>query len=302
MVWGNMHKKRVVSLHGYLTGLLIVFFLVYCGMRIFHGLSRIRYIAHKDRIQVLVYDGKAATVTSFDMRDGVDYQILFDAKTSVTVPGGYKQYEVENIGKLSYLEKDPLLILRTFSSAISSMVDVIVYPSRDVSFSSQRFSVITSLIRFSQNSNLNFLERMYLAIILSGHRDKPIEIKDVDSRNEKGIFDEKHFAKTYRGYLYHTSLRDENKAVIATYNTSHLAADRVSRILEGEGIRVVDISQNNKKDDESFCQITLSEHRQGMEVTKNFLQNTFGCIIEPTSTIDEALILNIGEQMEKKWE
>lgn len=261
----------------------------------------------RDRINVVFY-GKETVLLSLGLADNVNYIISFDNEDRVSVPGGYGRYRVGALGKLADLERDPELLSRTFSSMISAYVDYYVYqPNKDVfegedledtPFTSRLF--VQRLFSSSDKTNAGIVDRMYLAYVLSKYRSQDfVSLRGMSQINDEKETDysEKRFLKKYKGFFYHKSLRDEAKEVKLLYTTSYNAAEVVSRVIEGEGIRVVDLSEVATSAQQ--CKVTYSSF--GESKTARYLSRRFGCDLVTGETEGSDIIVSLGEELTEVW-
>jgi hypothetical protein len=249
---------------------------------------------------------------SFGLTDNVNYIVSFDHNDKVSVPGGYGRYRVGALGKLAQIEKDPGLIARTFSSMASTYVDYYVFPKDSEVYEDPKVEdqdepvfVASKLSRqlFSRGfaSNAHVLDRIYLAYTLSKYRSQDfVPLHGLAQKSEGGgtDFSEKRFLKKYKGFFYHQSLRDEGKEVKIVYASSYGAAAALSRVIEGQGIRVVDLSQEDTADRES-CQVVYSSF--GTSKTAWYLGKRFGCQLIKGETEGADIILVLGTQLTEIW-
>jgi hypothetical protein len=115
--------------------------------------------------------------------------------------------------------------------------------------------------------------------------------------NEKD-FDRKQFFKNYQGLFYKKTYRQENLTVQIFYTKKYNVADLISQILEGEGIRVVDIS-NKESDLKKGCRVYYSSKNKSQTVLD--IGRFFDCFLEKKETPISDIIIILGS-LEKNWE
>lgn len=234
-----------------------------------------------DRFQIVVY-GSDSRVYSIDTHGDSHYIIHFAPDEKIGVPGGYGFYRVGALGKLVSLEKDPNILAKAFSVASSTFVTHSFYPpdgelyyggqvSRDVGM-----PTATELLR--NPSNANIFDRLYLFLhFLRVKKNDYLLLRsrgDSQDKNGARVFVPENFSKETEGFLYNPAYRRERQTVQIIYTKSYNTARTIASILEGGGIRVVDISQD--EGDNSKCRISGGEKTETGRVLSRF----FGCPLE----------------------
>jgi len=129
-----------------------------------------------------------------------------------------------------------------------------------------------------------------------------IHIKTVKT-GESLLLSDETFAQQYLGYFYHKSLRSENKTVQILYQKKFGAAKNMSRIIDGEGIRVVDIDVSSKlqiPSSKSSC--IVMENKEGRySTTARELADFFHCILKVGKGRVSDIVIELGSA-EKEWE
>jgi len=261
-----------------------------------------------DRVNV-VYYGKDVELISFGIKDDVNYIVSFSHNDNVSVPGGYGRYNVGALGKLAQIEKDQPLIGRTFSSMISAHVDYYVMPKKpdvydgegtdDPMFEPRQ--LISQLFSSSYATNAHFFDKLYLSYLLSKHRQKdfaPLRSISEITVGKEANFSERRFLKKYKGFFYHQSLREEGKQVKVLYD-SYSSAVTLSRVIEGQGIRIADLSESDDSRLVMGCRVTYAD--DGSSKTLHYLQRTFGCAREKAHVEGADMILTIGAGVAERW-
>jgi len=281
--------------------LLLALFLGYFFIK---SINNSLFFNRRDRINFIIY-GQQATFYSLGLEDKVNYLISFPADVKIKIPGGYRYYRVGALGKLVSLEKKPEIFRKAFSLATSSFLDYYFYPSNNSriyfndkdsagggNFSWQLF--------LSSPSNANFFDRLFLWIQMVSKKSQHFVIIKPDTNLIKGdrVFSEEDFAKTYLGYFYDKAYRIEKHNVQITYTKSYITAKAVSDLIEGNGIRVVDIAQ--KSENPGNCRVIEDKAGIFSRTAKN-LAKFFDCNLEKGKTELSDIILILGKK-EGEWE
>lgn len=263
------------------------------------------FFVKEDRINVLFYSSEPIYY-SFEKGGEVHYLTTFNADSRAAVPGGYGVYRIGALGKLATLEKNPELLQKTFSRITGSMIDFTFYPKSEIVYygSNEKVRIPSLSQLFLYESNANFFDRLYLYMQYFGKHltdFEEIQIKKIQS-GDSVLLSDTTFARQYLGYFYHKSLRAENKTVQILYTNSYSAAKNMSRIIDGEGIRVVDIdmNQNSKIENQNGC-VVMENTEQAFSLTSEEIAHFFKCIlIKGKGRVSDIVIEMKGG--EKEWE
>ncbi|HLL60578.1 MAG TPA: hypothetical protein VK338_02585 [Candidatus Nitrosocosmicus sp.] len=262
---------------------------IFFGLLFLHQLRNSLFFSKRDRLNIIIYD-RSPTFYSYGMVDKVHYRGVFDSEMTVLIPGGYGKYKIKSLGELARLEKNPKLVSKAFSSLTSTSIDYYFYPK---SFKSvhAKFTLLTYA------SNANFLDRVFISLISFNKKTNDFSLINFNtfSYTKKNTIEE-HFFKKYQGYFYQKNLREENKNIQIVYN-NHSSISTISRILEGEGIRVVDLSYSENIN--KGCKIIRNKKS---EYTEKYLNLHFNCIISTGDTGGQDMIVELGSEVEKEWE
>jgi len=269
------------------------------------------FFVKEDRINILFY---SASPIYFSLEKGggdVHYATTFNADSRAAVAGGYGIYRIGALGKLATLEKNPSLLEKTFSRITGSMIDYYFYPPGETiyygSAETFRFPFFSEI--FFGSSNAGFVDRMYIYLQFVGKHTtdfEEIKIKKITEGNSI-LLSDATFASQYLGYFYHKLLRAENKTVQILYVDSYAAAKNMSRIIDGEGIRVVDIdtegSSNQTPSDTLKKQpCIIMENIQGeFSQTARELSNFFSCRLSAGKGRVSDIVIKMG-QAQGEWE
>lgn len=272
------------------TWVAIIVFLYW----LLHNLFASVFLRNNDKINV-VFFGDTTRYYSIDKK-GLDYYLTFPANARVLVPGGYGYYRAGALSKLASLEKNPDLIRKTFSSATSSMVDLYFYPPESRIFyeQSDRSGLNPSLYAvFFNPGNANFIDRFFIFWSLVGRgKNSYKEIKVTDNY----VHDD--FMEDHMGVFYKRSYRQSKLNVQIIYPSSYNTAHLISGILDGEGIRVVDLTMSGD-DPMNKCSI-LGSRENINSVVVDGMKKFFNCRVEVGETTVSDIILKLGT-LEKDW-
>ncbi|NTU73368.1 hypothetical protein HGB07_04335 [Candidatus Roizmanbacteria bacterium] len=105
------------------------------------------------------------------------------------------------------------------------------------------------------------------------------------------------FAKTIQGNFYQKMLRNEMKNVQLRYRESYEGANIISRILEGSGIRVSDISE----DDQDIKNCIIQEEGTVFSQTARAMSDFFHCPLRHGQSDVYDILFYIGN-LDSKWE
>lgn len=243
---------------------------------------------------------------SLGLSDGTHYFFYYLSDWNVQVPGCYGEYRIGALGKLAALEKEKDLYRKTFAHTTSSFVDYYFYDSEadsNVYFGTDRPQQSLPSIQeiLLSHSNASFLNRIYISLFFLKVPEKTIQHlnSEIIERNKSAdlrfLYDV--FAKQYRGFFYKKVLRNENKTVQIVYKHSYATAEGLSRIIEGEGIRVSDVTQGEP--DINQCRVLYAN--KSISESAQVLSNYFDCPLKEGDTDIYDIILVLGSK-EKEWE
>lgn len=279
--------------------LLVLLFLIILG----NNFRKSLFFRKTDRINLVVYD-KYPVFYSLGMKDKTNYKIIFYPDLKVTVPGGYNQYRVGALGKLVNLEKKPDIFKKAFSYATFSFVDYYFYPTSHEIYYGQKKDILISsswsrILFFKSNADL--FDRLFLLLNCYLKRSSDfneLELVEVTDSNKDKILVTDDTLKSLLGYFYRLPYREEKFNIQLIYSTSYSTANLVAQIIEGSGIRVVDISQK-EQDVKRHCEI-VTQINQSTQTIKD-LKNFFHCqlIVDKTEMSD--IVLKLGN-LERDWE
>ncbi len=284
-----MRKKRLGRQN---TKRIVRIVLVVCVFLVLISLIRIIrtsiFFQKRDHINIISY-GAQTSFFSFGLVDNTNYGVSFLPDTKVDVPGGYGVYRIGALGKLVSLEKKPDILLKTFSTATGSLVDFYIMPdSAEIYYGAGEVKPMLPNIQtiLFGNSNMNMFERVYLSWLIlrrGGNAINSIAYTDA-------------FASDYQGYFFDTVYRNERLNVQILYKDSYETALALSKPIEGEGIRVGDITA--KQDIVKQC--IIEENREEFSNTARALAAFFSCKLKTGKTGGYDILFWLGER-ERDW-
>ncbi len=283
---------------------VFILILIFIGLYfIYKNVTSSVFLKGRDKINVIFY-GENIRFFSLD-RKNINYLLSFPNSVKVIVPGGYGEYKVGAIGKLAGLEKNPEIIRKTFSAATATLVDLYFYPKKTTIYhqDSQNNSNEIPTIKeiFLTNSNANFIDRLLLSIYFfttSSQGDyQIIDLKPFELGDNNAVFDYNGFYKKFQGSFFQKTYRNYDINVQIVYTKSYKTALLLSQMIEGEGIRVVDLSIQNK-----FIPGCLLITNKKISTTKTYqrLADFFKCSLKIGETTVSDIILQLGD-LEKEW-
>lgn len=240
----------------------------------------------KDRINVLIYDERP-WVFSLDMRSSIQTQVNFSADKKVIVPGGYGEYRIGALGKLSYLEKKPVMLRNTFALNTHAFIDRYFYRRTSLIYYENNLPKSTSPIFLkilSYQGDANLIDRLYLAWYFTKNYPKNLR--------------EYTYNQDQTRLWYRLSYRTEKKRLQIIYHTSYATARNLSDLIEGNGIRVVDLTYENKP---ALGRCVVTENEPVFSQTANDLAWFFHCqLIRQKSEISDIILYTNAS--ENDWE
>jgi len=255
------------------------------------------FLNKKERVNLVFY-GPKTVVYSLSLNNDLTYLIYYPVNLSLLVPGGYGFYRVGALGKLVFLEKKPDLFKKVFSANNSFFVDLYFYPKKnEIYFDEKNDKKIWPTVSeiFFNRSNANFVDRLLVFYYL--WLKKPSFYQTISLPNQERFNRDDFFKKTI-GTFYKKIYREENLTAQIFYDNDYSTAKLLAQILEGEGIRVVDLSQK-KLDSNKPCAI-ITALKTEVQTVKD-IRRFFSCDFRTGATSVSDIIINLGK-LEKDWE
>ena len=269
-----------------------IIFLILAYM-VYRNITTSIFLINRDKINVVFY-GQNIRYYSIDPSD-TDYIVSFTPAAQTLVPGGYGNYRLGSIGKLVSLESKPEIFKKTFSLATSSFVDLYFYPTDNKIFYENstldnNFPSFKEI--FFDKSNANLTDRIFILLNFANKNQNSYRLI-----NTSDYFNSDKFNSDYQGIFYKKTYRQTEDNVQIIYDSDYTTAVLLSNIMDGEGIRVVDISQG--KTNGSKCQIVAKKDKVNSATTKG-LSRFFNCPVVTGETELSDIILKLGN-LEKDW-
>lgn len=266
---------------------VILFLFIYF---LFKNITGSVFIQAKDRINVVFY-GENTRFFSFSNTD-INYILKFPVDLEVLVPGGYGKYRIGALGKLVSLDKNPEILKKAFSSTTASFVDLYFYPTKtEIYYNQSKYGNFPSMAEiFLSKSNGNTLDRLFLNYKFLRKNIADYKIISIS----KMSFDLRQFQKKLQGNFYNRKFRQLAKNLQIIYKDSYSTAKLFAQMIDGEGIRVVDLSQGKIRDRQ--CRIVAKK----IDLISQELSRYFKCRLQIGETNVSDIILELGS-LEKEW-
>lgn len=274
-----------------IVGLILGYFYLQTGLE----------LLKRDRVNVVAY-GKKTAVYSIGLKESGNYLVPFYPDLKISVPGGYGMYRVGAIGKLISLEKKPELLKKAFSAATSTFIDYYFFaPTQEVYFGGQNdkeifYPNIADILFHKSNASIG--ERVAIAYIFLKTPPQQftlVRTVDADEKGERVLLTD-NFNQQYQGYFYRKTYSDEKKEVQILYTEKYDSAETISKILEGNGIRVSDVSQSQDKQD--HCRVV--EQSKPFSQTAMAIATFFGCELTRGKTDIYDILIELSNK-EREW-
>jgi hypothetical protein len=258
------------------------------------------FLKGKDKINVVFYSDNTRFY-SLD-KTSINYVIFFNPEIEFLVPGGYGYYKTGALGKLVSLEKKPDIFKKTFSTATSCFIDLYFYPEKTSIYYQKNSSDDNPTFSdiFFTKSNASFVDRLFILINFINHNHNYYQTIDklpLENKDNRALFDYNKFYKDYQGNFYQKTYRNNHTNVQIVYTKSYQTAGLISQVVEGEGIRVVDLSIADKQDDQ--C-ILMTKKELITTPIVNQLKDFFGCQVKIGETDVFDIIFRLGH-LERDW-
>lgn len=300
MVFKNKSKKL------FLLHFLFYFFIFLLLFRLVKSIKDSLFFNLKDRINIVFYE-ETPVFISIGRKDSVHYLIRFEPEMKVYVPGGYQYYRIGSLGKLAYLEKKTEIVEKTFSSSLSCFVDFYFLKDSPTVYFNKNNSqsyIFNKKIKFDHlflinfKSNTNFFDRLWLMFFFISKRKIDFSIINLAPfLDKKNDFNEKDFFDYYQGHFYHSNYRKEGKTVQIIYQ-DYSIAKRLGRIIEGEGIRIVDFTKTSV----SLKSCILVENSETASQTGEFLAKKLNCLWKKGKPTLSDIQIFLGDHLENIWQ
>jgi len=291
----------------YLYILLGVFLGAYLSYKVAQIFSQSLFMKNKDRINIVMY-GPKSSLYSIDTNENRHYVLYFPPDLKMQVPGGYENYRVGSLGKLAKLEANPDIFRKTFALATTAFVDYYFYQdSPDVYYGNESEDKVTepALYKFiTYSGNANIFDRIFFLLKFFRINQSDFTVIDYLEKTNKAkndvIFQDESFKKESIGLLFQKKYRAEHKSVQILYKNGYKVAVQIASLLEGNGIRVNDISIDIKS--EKGCSVIEDlSPGESFSTTAADIASYFDCAIVKGKTDVYDIIFVLGK-VEDDWE
>lgn len=298
-----VYHKKISNLKSQVSkksNVVIIFVIVCLLYYLFKSVTGSVFLKGRDKVNVVFY-GESTRFYSLDQKS-VNYLLSFSNLVKVIIPGGYDKYKVGAIGKLASLEKKPDIIKRTFSAMTSTLVDLYFYQKKTTiyynNFSLKQTPSLAEI--FLTNSNANLIDKLFLLYIFSTNNKENFQTIDLgpfESGGSNSIFDYNSFYKKFQGSFFQRTYRNYDINVQIVYTKNYKTAQLISQMIEGEGIRVVDLS--NQDINSRGC-LLITDKNTSTTKTYQRLADFFKCRTQIGETTVSDIILVLGD-LENEW-
>lgn len=267
-------------------GLFLLYFLI-------KNITSSVFLKDQDKINVVFY-GNVSRLYSTAQSAEPKYLLTFSPGAKLLVPGGYGYYNAGALNKLVNLEKDPDLFKKIYSAACSCTVDLYFYPRQaDIFYDDvEKINFKPSIKEIFLNpSNATIFDRMmvFFNLVQKNNSYRQIEIGD--------DYDRIKFNEDYQGIFYKKSYRETGDNVQIIYAKSYETATLLSSVLDGEGIRVVDLTLGQEF--KGTCEIVARSDKLKSKTVIG-LRDFFHCSVKVGEPTVSDIIMTLG-QLEKDW-
>ncbi|MFH1827352.1 MAG: hypothetical protein ABH812_02915 [bacterium] len=281
--------------------LQIIFFsvlLIYIAVNLYRSVI----FQKNDRINLFIFD-KNPTFLSISTKGEQNFLVNFYPDLKINVPGGFSFYRIGALNKLVQLEKRADIYQKAISGSTLTFLDYYFYPKKqEIYYGGDSKPQIVELsiknVLFDK-SNANFFDRLYLSYrIISLNKNDLIKLNTFErlNKNKDMVFDTERFEETYNGLFYQSTYRTERKSVQILYTKNYSSAVLIGKILENNGIRVVDISKTTK----TYKGCVVIEKTNKLSKTAKNLNSYFGCKTIQADTGISDIIMFLGA-IENSW-
>ncbi len=280
-----MKKETFILIYGILAFLFFYF--------IFKNIKNSIILKNKYRLNIVFYSKETKFYSL--AKDDINYLIKFSPDVEFFIPGGYGYYRLGGFHKLIDLEKKPALFQRAFSTNLGLITDIYFYPKKvEIYYENNNkngnFPSFKEIFFF--NSNANLIDRLLIFFKLIRKNISDFRMINLNKNN----FYYLDFIKKYQGYFYKKNYREIDENIQILYKKSYSTAELLSKILDGEGIRVVDLSEKNDLDLRQRCIIYFKKESIVVKDLKDF----FNCYLKKDNPEISDIILELNN-LEVLW-
>ena len=259
------------------------------------------FITKPERINLLFLN-QNPTLISLSTVGESNYYLNLYPDLKLNIPGGYGDYRVGALVKLSQLENDSELINRAIEGSTLTFLNYYFFSNKVQTYfgkaPTSEFNLNIKNVIFNK-SNASFFDKLYLLIKLveiQSHNFIKLNTFEKLNNNKDLVFDSERFAEEYNGLFFQHTYRNERKSVQILYTNNYNSADIIAKILESNGIRVVDISKTDKTD--KNCRVF--EKAKKYSITSKNISTYLGCKLVNGDTGISDIVIFLGPK-EELW-
>ncbi|MCR4329363.1 MAG: hypothetical protein NUV65_02340 [Candidatus Roizmanbacteria bacterium] len=276
------------SKFSYVPLFLILAFVLLLG--VIQTVRQSLFFSSRNRISIAVL-APHAFVLSYDKKTSIANVIYFNTSAQVTVPGGYGWYSLNSVPLLEEIEHKGFVIARhTFEELVGAPIDAVIMPTHsdiiDESsdpfiewFLTKRRSFLAPLSRQYKISTRNLIDWYFFRSILATRKDKLVFVDGstglVQTKKNGMRYSAEKLDLTVKGFLYWTYPSSDGAVNVYTTQELYSAGTRIGRIIEGAGMKVLDVETVEHTPDTCIL-IGASQHKN----TFSSLARYFGCSIK----------------------
>lgn len=269
-----------------MVGVLILI----AGVVVWRFIATSSLLSSRERVTIGVYTAHPF-VLSYNKHSNIVTVVWFNPRARVYVPGGYRWYPLGSVVLLDSIEKKKgELVRRMFEELVGAPVDFVVMPRAAGPLSEPTDSFVTFFYRERGRllpliggryklSSGNSIDGMLLSNILRSRNDKLLFVDASSStttspKKSDGLqYNSDKLDQVLKGYLYWPSIDSTNNVRLEVGDTQYYgAAQRIGRIIEGMGIKVIDIAKSNTNTTKEGCSVYYgpAKKTQAMALAEHF--------------------------------
>jgi len=261
------------------------------GIIVWRFIATSSLLSNRERVTVGIY-AAYPFVLSYNKHSTIVTVVWFNPSTKVYVPGGYRWYPFGSVLLLDSIEKKQgELVRRMFEELVGAPVDFVVTPRSVSTLPEAPDSFVTFFYRErgrllpwiggSYRVSLgNSIDGYILSNILRSRNDKLLFVDasastTTSSKKADGLrYDSDKLDQVLKGYLYWPSINSTNNVRLEIGDSEYYgAAQRIGRMIEGMGIKVIDISlTKNRNTGSTDCAVYFGPQKkqQGEALAQHF--------------------------------
>lgn len=307
MGWADKSKNKsfVKIRRARLLAIFLTIIIISCSAWILIRFTSTYWFTYRERANLLIKDDNDVWIIALDNKNNLAYDVKIQNDLVVNAPGGYGQYPFSGVVKLADVEKNPLVMVKSAAWMIGAPIDDYLLSSSDFK-SNQKIGIISFLDKKKSISNLRYLDRIWWWWKLKQKKSGDFVVlktyfpKDKEDVASRKIFSPDKFSQNYEGYFFDSKIRNEDTKVVIKYKKHYKAAENLSRVWRGVGVRVVSIEkdENSKK----ICALTSElDSIIKIKYTSEFITKFDHCDKLSEKIQGSDLIVYLGEKLENDW-